>query len=88
MPRCQTCTNYFPPKLTVVMNEALGDHQCVFCKAGKEHLTIVDEKTGKEDVITKAHIIEEYQKYIKELYNSRKIQNIINPDSKSNIIKP
>jgi len=88
MPRCQTCTNFFPPKLTIVVDEALGDHQCMFCKADKDYLTIVDEKTGKEEVLTKSHAIEEYKKYIKELYKSEKVQNVINPGSKSNIIKP
>ena len=85
MPLCQTCRNFFPPKLTVVVNEGLNHHQCVFCKAGKDHITIVDEKTNKEEVITKGFVIEEYKKYINELYYSEKIQSVVNP---SNIIKP
>lgn len=85
MGQCKTCNNFFPPKLMIVVDEGLNHQQCVFCKAGKEYITIVDEKTGKEEVITKSYVIDEYKKYISELRNSEKIKNVINP---SNIIKP
>ncbi len=85
MPKCQTCTKYFPSKLTIIVNEALEHHQCVFCKAGKDYVTIIDEKTGKEEKLTKQYVIDEYQKFIKDVYNSRKVQDLIKP---SRIIKP
>lgn len=89
MPRCQTCNNFFPPKLTIVVDSGLNHHQCVFCEAEKDHVTIVDEKTGKEERLTKGHAIEEYKKYIKKIAESDRVQQLVGGGSSgSRIIKP
>jgi len=85
MPKCQTCGKYFGPNYCVIVNEQNGDLQCVFCYKGKDEIVEVD-KSGKEHKVTKQYAEEAYRRYIKELYNSRKVQDLIKP--KSNIIKP
>ena len=90
MPKCETCSGYFGPNFTVIVNEAKRDHQCVFCYLGKDEITVEDEKTKTETKVTKEDARQKYARYINELYNSRKVQDLINPDpnSGSNIIKP
>ena len=90
MPKCETCSGFYGPNFTVIVNEAKGDHQCVFCYLGKDEITVEDEKTGREVKVTKADARQKYARYISELYNSRKVQELINPEAESgsNIIKP
>lgn len=90
MPKCETCSGLYGPNFTVIVNEAKGDHQCVFCFLGKDEITVDDEKTGREVKVTKEDARRKYARYLDEIYHSKKVQDLINPDSNSgsNIIKP
>lgn len=88
MPKCETCSGLFGPNFTVIINEAKGDHQCVFCYLGKDTITVEDENTGQEVNVTKQDARRKYANYLDKIYYSEKVQNLVNPTSKSNIIKP
>lgn len=87
MPKCQTCTKFLGPNFCIIINEETDEKQCVFCYLEKDEITIENDD-GSERKITKEEAMRKYQEYLKDLYHSEKVQEIVNPESKSNIIKP
>lgn len=88
MPKCQTCSGLYGPNFTVLVNEANGDHQCVFCYLGKDSITVESDKGGDPVKVTKEDARRKYVRYLEDIYRSEKVQNLVSPSSKSNIIKP
>lgn len=87
MPKCQTCTKFLGPNYCIIVNESTDEKQCVFCYLGKNEITVEDDN-GNQRKITKEETMRKYQEYLKELYYSEKVQKVVNPQAKSNIIKP
>ena len=85
MPQCKTCNKFFGPNFSVIVNESNNDMQCAFCYLQKDEIT-VETEDGREEVVTKERANKEYMQYLKKLYKSDRVQDVINP--KSNIIKP
>lgn len=88
MPKCVTCGTLLGPNFCIIVNESTDERQCVFCHLGKDEITVESDKTGESRKIKKHEAAENYRIYLKKLYESEKVQEIINPGNKSNIIKP
>lgn len=87
MPQCVTCRKFLGPNYCIIVNENTDEKQCVFCYTGKDEITLEDD-SGGERKITKQEAMKKYQDYLKKMYHSEKVQNLVNPAAKSNIIKP
>lgn len=85
MPQCVTCNKFLGPNYCIIVNENTDEKQCVFCHLEKDEITIEDN-SGSERKITKQEAMNKYQEYLKKMYHSEKVQDLVKP--KSNIIKP
>lgn len=77
--RCVICSNWFHPDFgEPIENSNPPASKCLFCKLGTDKLTVVDDETGKERVITKKEASEKYMRWLNKLASSPKIKEIIN----------
>ena len=88
MPECKKCFQRFHPDLCVLISENQDAVQCVFCKVGKNEVTIQNEKGNDVGKLGKQEAINRYAEYIKELCEKRNIKSIIETGSKPKIIMP
>jgi hypothetical protein len=66
---CANCFGLFPPDF---LEEAKDDDKlCVFCKIGKDHITL-DKKTGRKNY-TRRECMEDYRKFLNLLHDNPRI---------------
>lgn len=85
MPKCCMCNRFYSPDYSVVVDEKLNVCKCVFCYLEKDSITIESEDTGSQTMLTKEQAAKDYENFVKKIYNSKGVQNKLNP---SKIIKP
>lgn len=89
MGKCVQCNEFLPPHFMVDVEKKEGEtidpknppQKCAYChldkKAG-DSLTMVNDETGLEEKITKKEAVKRYKTFIKRLYQSKNIQDVLN----------
>lgn len=89
MPKCVQCELTFPPNYCVDVGE--GEEvaaKCVYCHTGKNEVTVVLEEEGNREVkMTKKDCVEKYARFLKKVYQSKNIQDILKRSKTSPIVK-
>lgn len=62
MPQCNLCNKFFFPTLMSKKKPV-----CTFCDLEKDELTIVDDETKQERILTKDVAVDEYRKFVNRL---------------------
>ena len=78
MGKCVQCEDMFPPHFMVDMEENMVDppQKCAYCYLDKKEVTMVNDETGVEEVVSKKKAVKEYKIILKKLYESKNIQEV------------
>jgi len=74
--RCAKCMNLFPPGFTEPTEDG-KNAKCIFCEREKDPITVVDPRTNKEVTYTKKQVVDEYEKYVKQMAERPDIKSLI-----------
>ncbi len=83
MPKCVKCLDYFHPDMCVVVDEKDMACRCVFCHIEKQEITVENEDGSPSHTVTKKEAIYNYKKYIQDLKESDKVQNILGKEQEN-----
>jgi hypothetical protein len=78
MGKCVQCEEMFPPHFMVDLEEKKDPPQkCAYCYLDKKEVTMVNEETGKEEKVSKKEAINRYNIFLKRLYETKNIQDVL-----------
>jgi hypothetical protein len=78
MGRCVQCEGFFPPHFMIDMELKKDPPQkCAYCYLDKSEVTMVNDDTGKEEKVSKKEAQKKYQIFLKRLYESKNVQEVI-----------
>lgn len=75
MPKCVTCGGFFPPNLSILKNEDLNEHVCIFCERGIKEVTL--NIKGYNEVYTKEDCEKDYRIMLNKLKDTESIAKIL-----------
>jgi len=86
MGKCVQCEDFFPPHFMVDVEPKEGETidpknppmKCAYCHLDKKIVTMVNDETGLEEKITKKEAVKRYKIFLKKLYQSKNIQEVLN----------
>ena len=92
MGKCVQCNDMFPPHFMVDIEDEKADpknppQKCAFCYLDKKEVTLVFEENGKEEVISKEEAKKRYRIFLKKLYESKNIQDILDRRSEPKLVR-
>jgi len=78
MGKCVQCEGFFPPHFMIDMEKIENPPQkCAYCYLDKSEVTMVNDDTGKEEKVSKKEAQKKYQIFLKRLYESKNVQEVI-----------
>ena len=90
MPKCVQCEGMFPPHFMVdiEIEEVKEDppQKCAFCYLDRKDVTMVNDETKEEEVITKEEAKKRYEIFLKRLSQTRNIAKILKGESSNRLI--
>jgi len=88
MGKCVQCEGFFPPHFMIDMEKREDPPQkCAYCYLDKSEVTMVNDDTGKEEKVSKKEAQKRYKIFLKRLYESKNIQDVLGKQKTQSIIK-
>ena len=86
MGKCVQCEGFFPPHFMIDMEKIENPPQkCAYCHLDKSEVTMVNDDTGKEEKVSKKEAQKRYKIFLKRLYESKNIQDVLGKAKPQNL---
>ena len=86
MGKCVQCEGMFPPHFMVDLEKKKDPPQkCAYCYLDKKEVTMVNDETGKEEKVSKKEAIKRYNIFLKRLYETKNIQDVLQKQKSQHI---
>lgn len=78
--KCVTCNGLFPPGMTEFTEDGKAA-KCHFCIQDKKKIEFVDPESGQSVTYSKQHVIDEYDRYLKQVSENPDVKKLIVDDA-------
>lgn len=86
MGKCVQCEGFFPPHFMIDMEKMEDSPQkCAYCYLDKSEVTMVNDDSGKEEKVSKKEAQKRYKIFLKRLYESKNIQDVLGKAKPQNL---